>query len=256
MPGKPWTRAERDLLEWEWTTADVADLAKRLDRTPGAVREKARTMGLGSVKRGTFSLAEVERMTGYDRGRIMTAAKRAGVNLRRAPRTRRSRRGVKRRHYAITLDAVDRIVAELGPHPDGGRLWRTHAKEWGGRFRDGSKKPDACVDCGHADKPHAVRGRCRPCHERKTGRTPQDAPRKVPPARWAGRTPPHCRACTRTDRPHRARGLCRTCYAREWARSRDEANRVQREDPIAGSHERIADLALPDLNPGTGNRGR
>lgn len=254
MPGRPWTAAERDLLEWEWTRQDVAALAKKLGRTPAAVREQARTMGLGSVKRGTLSLAEVERLTGYDRGRIMTVARRAGIHLPRCPRTRNTRaKGYKGRHYAIPWDTMDRLVEELGKLPDGGRLWRTHAHEWGGRFRDGSPKPDACVDCGHADKPHKAKGRCGPCHERATGRIPQGAPRKIPPARWAGRTPAHCRSCKRTDRPHRAKGLCRTCYSREWARSRGRQTDAVPEDGIGQRiPERVPVASFPELDPRTG----
>lgn len=251
MPGRPWTQAERDLLEWEWTRHDVAELARKLDRTPAAVREQARRLKLGSVKRGKLSMAEVERLTGYDRGRIMTAARRAGIHLPRCPRTRNTRtKGYKRRHYAIPWETMDRIVEELAKHPDGGRLWRTHAGEWGGHFRDGTTKPPACLDCGHADKPHHSRGRCRPCHDRRAGVTPQDAPRKIPPARWAGRSPAHCRACGRTDRPHRARGLCRTCYGRDWARSRgrNEADPVPENVVRQRVPERVPIAPLPDLD--------
>ena len=166
MKSRLWTEGDCKFLQWEWTRFDVATLAKKLGRTPAAVREKARTLGLGSVKRGTLSLSEVEAQTGYDRGRIVTAARRAGIQLPRAPRTRNSSTKIKGRHFAIPEEAVERIVAELAKHPDGARLWRTHAHEWGGRFRNGSKKPKACLDCATSDRAHHSRGRCRRCHDK------------------------------------------------------------------------------------------
>ena len=167
MPGYRWTVQELDQLEWEWTRFDIEELAKRLDRTPAGVREKARKMGLGSVKRGSYSLLEMSRKTGYDRDRILTAARRAGVNLSRVARTRSTPKGYKGRHYAISVDAWDRIVAELAKHPDGGRLWRSHAHEWGGRFRGGATKPNACLDHNGTDRQHYRRGYCRKCWRRR-----------------------------------------------------------------------------------------
>lgn len=220
MSGRPWRDDELKRLAWDWGTCDVASIAKRLSRTPAAVREKARVMGLGAVNRGTYSLLEVARITGYDRGRIMTAARRARVPLMRGARSLRSGRTPKGRHYAITHEAFDRIVAELASHPDGRRLERYHRWEWGGRFRGGAPKPEACVDCGRSDVPHHTRGRCCACQMRHSGHVRPDAPRKISKLRWEDRNPPHCRTCERTDRPHAARGDCRTCYARKWASGR------------------------------------
>lgn len=181
---KPWTEAEIRVLRWEWGTLDTAALAKRLGRPEGGVREKARTLGLGALSQGVHSLAEVARITGYDRDRILTAARRAGLHLKRVPRGRASpKRGRKGRHYAIDHDTLERILAELAKHPDGGRLWRTHTTEWGGRYRNGSAKPPACLGCGGTDRPHHSGGRCRPCYDRFMGYTAEDALRRKPRSR-------------------------------------------------------------------------
>lgn len=248
-----WTVEEERRLEWEWGTCSLREMARRLGRPEGGVREKARKMGLGSLARGTYSLARVAEMTGYDRGRIATAARRAGVNLSRSPRSRNTRAGQKGRHYAIDDDALDRIVAELAKHPDGGRLWRTHARDWGGKFRDGSPKPAACVGCGTAEGPHHARGRCRACYERLLGRVDLDAPRRIPRGSWEGRDPPRCAECSGTDRPHQAKGLCRRCYQRAWLRDRRFPDPVDR--GIGGVlPEGIEGGAFPDpdADPGTG----
>jgi hypothetical protein len=44
-----WPQEQRDFLAWAWNVGiAVADIARDLGRTPGAVREQARLMGLSS----------------------------------------------------------------------------------------------------------------------------------------------------------------------------------------------------------------
>lgn len=210
-PRPAWTEADLKILHWEWGRCDLSVLSKRLGRSAAAIREKARLLGLGPLKRGTYSLAQIAAETGYDRGRIQTAARRAGVNLMRSPRSLKSKPGQFRRHYAIDQDSYDRILAELAKHPDGCRLWRTRLQDWGGYYRNGRPKPEACIECGSSEHPHHTRGRCVACAV---------GPSRIPREVWEGRDPPHCRTCGRTDRPHAAHGDCRRCYQRRGSSGR------------------------------------
>lgn len=145
----------------------MSDLAKLVGRSEDAIREQARKMGLGPHARGKYSLSAIARITGYDRGRIVTAAKRAGLILDRHVRVRGSSTRQKGRHYAIDEDGFERLLEELKKYPDGARLWRTHFGEWGGHFRNGKPKPEACLGCGRSDRAHYSRGDCRRCYDRR-----------------------------------------------------------------------------------------
>lgn len=182
-PHRAWTDREKLWLQWLWGSGSLTEIAKKLGRTPAAVRYQAKRLRLGPMKRGTYSLVQVARMTGYDRDRIVTAARRAGIHLPRQPRTRnpnaRSKPTYyKRRHYAIPYETVERLIEELRKYPDGSRLWRHHERDWGGRFRDGSPKPEQCLGCKDTERPHYKRGYCRACFERYEGRVAWDAPRR------------------------------------------------------------------------------
>jgi hypothetical protein len=231
--GRRWTEEEVKRLRFDWGEMDLEALARRLGRTPAAVTWKAQQLGLGPVYRGTHSLFEISRITGYDRGTIRIAAARAGVPLRRAKRTLRSSEGSRGRRYAIPHEHYLKILEELAKkRNDAGNLQRVAAGEWGstsGVGEWGTKQPGACLDCGTRKRPRRVRGRCRPCYDRLMGWTYRDRSRRLKREDWDERSPPHCVLCERTDRPHASRGRCKRCYDRvRWheakaLRSADEA---------------------------------
>lgn len=185
-PHRVWTDEEKRWLHWWWGGMSLAKIAKKLGRTPSSVRYQARRLGLGPAKRGTYSLVQVARMTGYDKGRIITVARRAGIHLPRQPRTRnpnsRSKNATayKGRHYAIPHETMERLMDELKKYKDGARVWRTHAREWGGSFRDGSPKPNQCLGCNSNERAHRGKGYCTACYPRAEGEVAWDAPRRRP----------------------------------------------------------------------------
>jgi hypothetical protein len=225
---QPWSKEDIDFLEFNWGTHTIEFLCKHLERTHPSVIAKAEHLDLGSMNRGKVSLNTLAKTTGYDRTRLLTAAKRT---LRVLPHAR-SRRGTtykkKGRHYAFDLEHVDLILEELAKHPDGKRLWVTHAHEWGGTFRNGKPKPDKCVDCLRDDTyvHHYSKGRCRLCHDRRRKKIRGRIPKHV----WEGRQPPHCKTCKETSIPHLAKGCCRRCYQRQWRQQRAGVVGLDRRD--------------------------
>lgn len=118
---RPWTEAEDyelSELYWNaWTPARRDALARQLERTPEAIRQRAVALGLSHrarpEDRWPRSLEQLENETGYEACRLRNAAKHLGLKLaRRGP-------GKVRPHYAITEKQAEQILAFLATVPDG-----------------------------------------------------------------------------------------------------------------------------------------
>lgn len=82
--GHRWTSDADDFLEAHWGIWGIQRLAKRLRRTPTALALRARALGLGPACAKLITLRELERISGYDRSRIMGVVKRLRLQPRRA----------------------------------------------------------------------------------------------------------------------------------------------------------------------------
>lgn len=162
-----WTAEEDDQVRTFWGYRSAAEIAQQLGRTTSAILSRGRDLKLGSPMRGYLSLAELERRSGYAQSTIKTAARRIGVTLRRSP----AYQGSKRKHFALTHEAADRILEELTKRPDGRRKAISYRGEWGG-----PNKPKVCVVCGTDERPHCSKGRCDRCDARVRRKAKKEPP--------------------------------------------------------------------------------
>ena len=166
--GRHWTSKEDEQLRWWWGIISAEQLAKKLGRTRLGVIDRGQKLKLGAPRRGYLSMNELVRQTGYARSTILIAAQRLGLPLRRQPTYQQSSRGTpehwrkKHKNYAIGLDVAERIIDELTARPDGKRKAISYRGEWGG-----PNKPERCLDCGKTDRPHAAKGACDRCYQRR-----------------------------------------------------------------------------------------
>lgn len=156
-----WTEHEDDRLAevyWSgWTPAGRRALARELDRTPEAIRQRAVALELARrarpEDRWPRSLQRLERETGYEACRILNAARRLGMKLRRRGP------GKVAPHYAVTEAQAQRILAFLATIPD-----RTPVLQREPRQRGKWGPGETCVDCGRDSVQRASRGRCVTCY--------------------------------------------------------------------------------------------
>ena len=134
-----------------WTKREILDLYSQIGsagdaklgrvfkhRSLTAIRAKAwRVFGTTSRTRGTYSLDEVKRETGYSRTQLLRAQK---ALRQRWQRTRRG--GV----FMITLDQVQEMSDWLK-----GDYWCVKYGIY------------SCAWCGMSDRPHSFRGLCVSC---------------------------------------------------------------------------------------------
>ena len=74
--GQKWAGADQQWLVYWWGAKTAADIARRLGRTEGGVRQKARKLGLDSQ---LVRLSALAREFGIDRDSLRALLKRAGV---------------------------------------------------------------------------------------------------------------------------------------------------------------------------------
>ncbi len=165
---EPWTTDEDLSLEFQWGEKRLERIARNLSRTPSAVLNRARQMGLGSHRQGTKTLKGMAERSGYAVSTLKLAAERAGVILRRNVQPDpRWARPTSNSWYAISYDQEEAILAAIREVFDGDRA-RYHPSrkgEWGGRAR-GLDKPPACLECGTSERPHYSKGLCARCYDR------------------------------------------------------------------------------------------
>ena len=157
---RAWTEAQENLLAelyWsDWTDEGRARLARELGRTVGALRRQATVLRLServravAAERWPKTIDQLARETGYDRWRLLQAARRARVRLRRG--------GVRADAYAISERQAERLIAELRAFPDGANMHVRRCKEW----RPGQK----CRVCGTTRLPRMAREKCSGCYMR------------------------------------------------------------------------------------------
>ena len=158
---KPWTAKEDARLEWEWGVFKIETLAKHFERTPAALKQRAKILDLGSPRRGKESLRALAIRSGYSRKKLVNAMKRLNMVVPRAV-TAVPSRGTKHRPTALTFEQSERVLDFLLSRPDGANVTQSPTGEWGGK-----NKPDACLDCQSAENPHCALGRCRLCWQRQ-----------------------------------------------------------------------------------------
>jgi hypothetical protein len=138
---KRWTRAEELKLLASTSEASATTLRRLAGRGEGAIRQKARRMwGSGSLTRGTLSLRDVIKSTGYNWRQL----RRAQLALRQ--RWCRLRRGGR---YMISEAQVEEILGWLKLD-----YWSRPTRAY------------ACGWCGTSQEPHRALGLCRRCYGR------------------------------------------------------------------------------------------
>ncbi len=161
---RAWTDIETDKLSFWWGTFSVQTIAKRLDRTPSGVCEKARKMKLGAFARGTVSMKEFERLSGFDESRIRASAEALGIKLQRIG-VGNPNRPKEKRAYNITEEQQEQLLAHFTEHP--GIFYPN--KPGSGKSTQGvwgiGRKPPACLVCNRNDRPHYSKGMCSTCYQ-------------------------------------------------------------------------------------------
>lgn len=172
---QPWTAEEELQLERRWGRFSIESIARVLSRTPSGVRTRALKLRLGGTGRGVKTLCRLERETGYDKSKILSAAKFLGIELARSPSTTAIFRAVRSRSYRIDLPEEEKILAFLRSWPDGrhivGLRYKTSQESWSARSLAG------CLDCQSSEKKHWTRGRCKPCDDKMRKRRAREKQR-------------------------------------------------------------------------------
>lgn len=188
MRGVRWTHEEDLILIDGWADDDIVTIAKKLPgRTIHAAVDRARDLGLGTAHTRWISLTEVAARLGCSFEKTQHLAERAGVTLRKQPRTRvvdPGRRPVGRR-WGLDVDDLAAIEARLLVEVQAGMAAVYRASPDGAWGVGG--KPDACRYCGETARPHRSRGLCHRCYARakKAGTLGGYPPTKHPDRRVA-----------------------------------------------------------------------
>lgn len=162
FPRLAWTRREDKVLREHYAQhgfakGPAAAVGERLGRTVDAVCTRMASLRLSATRsprrRWPATVNDLVLAWGYSRTRIVIAAERAGVTFARG----------RRNAYLVTREQADAIRTELAQHPDGARLHRARAGEWG---KGGHAA--ACVACGRSNVARKSRDRCAACWRRAT----------------------------------------------------------------------------------------
>jgi len=111
--GKRWTPAEDQIVLDGWAEDCVWTIARKVERSPRAILERAQRLKLGSVMSRYHSMDDVERILGVHHQVIRRLAVAAGITLYRMPATRGRRSDGRRRYWGIDDDQVEALAAEL-----------------------------------------------------------------------------------------------------------------------------------------------
>ena len=165
---KRWSGAEDRLLTMLWGTVATKTVAKKLTRSTFSVVSRSTRLGLGSPSRGTKSMAQFCRETGYFPRQIHCVLKNLGLTPHHKIDTSPGKKNRVYRQFAITFEQEEAILAYFRKHPDGERIYctlpgyRTKTGQWGV-----GNKPPVCHGCKRNDRPHRARGLCGACHMRE-----------------------------------------------------------------------------------------
>jgi hypothetical protein len=172
-PHRLWTRGETNRLIIHWGTKDLVALAQMLGRTPQAITERAKKLHLGTQNRGTKTMQQIRRESGYELSRLWAAVDILGLVIHRG--LRMDPRQTKATHrFAVSEEQEAAILQFLGTQLDGRRLFsyrgtRTQNGVWGVGL-----KPPACLSCGTSARPHCARGCCANCYARQRKRAKRE----------------------------------------------------------------------------------
>ena len=160
-----WTDEEDHKLMFFWGAISLPSSATKLDRTAWAVAQRARALQLGPFSRGDgLSMRAFCRYSGFSDMKVWAAVEALGLLLRRMPTSDPEHRSP-RRAYLISEEQQEKLLEHMLEHevyfknkPGSGK---TEKGVWGI-----GKKPEACLDCHRADKPHFAKGKCKYCYSR------------------------------------------------------------------------------------------
>lgn len=213
-----WSDGELSRLYALWGEKPIEEIAELLNRTPGAVAERAYLLGLEHPDNRTLTLARAAEKTGYDKRSLLRAASYLGLELRRcvivtpeknlgrAPRSTDIRRG---REYALDEDTLKRLTHWLALHPAG----RRKGAAWTRNFGPDGPAP-ACRGCGRTGIRHAGKLLCYACYEKARERRQEARRKERPPVEHQQgkheRVCPECALIFRAEHPT-AKYCSRTC---------------------------------------------
>lgn len=158
-PHRPWHWDDDDRLREWWGFRDVVVIAKRLNRTPVAISQRGKQLGLKSPAVG---LREAARRLGVSTTWVKAACRELGWQSARAVRT--DPRQLELTHkWALSpfqMDQLFRLRARRprAKEPTGARTPRA---AWGTGI-----KPPCCLGCGQIELPHFAKGKCKSCYVR------------------------------------------------------------------------------------------
>lgn len=180
---KKWVDADDTILEAHWGNWGIERIAKRLGRTPTAIAVRARALGMGRACEGLVTMRDMERLSGYDRSRILGVAARLGLRLHRAPRMSErapTTKTDKHRRVVFSHAQQAKILACIAQTTHIEKLWsnrtqKTECKSWGT-----GRKPKTCKKCRTTNNPHKANGFCVRCYRWKPKQcTSNEAPKKL-----------------------------------------------------------------------------
>jgi len=164
--GRHWTETEDKKLFIEWSNLSVFAIAKKLQRTPWGIAQRARALKLGPFSHGNgISMREFERYSGFSSMKIKAAVKALGLQLPRIIPSDPAHKSPLRR-FMIDEDHQDALLKHMLDNPlyfmNEPGAGKTTKGVWG----IGRKAP-RCKICKRNDIPHFAKDKCKRCYQIK-----------------------------------------------------------------------------------------
>lgn len=161
-----WTGREDAKLVELWGHRSTAAISKEIGRTPDAVEQRGRHLGLGGNRHSLVTIRQLIKRGGYDRGTVMLALKVLGVPVIPVPRVSARKANGGPPHRGIWASQVERVMRYLAARTMGTITPRPGLKQgprgvWGIVGR-----PSACDGCKTQARPHYAKGLCERCYTR------------------------------------------------------------------------------------------
>lgn len=161
-----WTAAEDEALVDRWGIESTDAIAEHLKRTPNAVEQRGKELGLGGHRHCLVTIPEIMRRGGYSRETVVLGLRTLKIPIVPIPRVAAggaSRgspwRGVAEEHVdTLMAYLVSRTMGSITPRP---RIKKGPSGVWGCAGRG-----EACVTCGRSDRPHYAKGVCVRCYDK------------------------------------------------------------------------------------------
>jgi hypothetical protein len=111
---KIWNTEDTNTLIYYWAIADIAFIAEKLDTTVHSVENKADSLGLGSIRKYYVSMAQLEKITGFQRTQLRQILVDLGFGLPRLPsRSSYTKMRTQQPDYLATLKKRKRRGREI-----------------------------------------------------------------------------------------------------------------------------------------------